>query len=126
MRNCGIAVLAFLTLASPVMAGEGGDILRANLYAGTLDAGLAALQPKAAAGDQEARFGVGVLDFFSGIEHFSQALYRYGLAAPDTGTGLTLSVPIPPNPHPDHLDYAGVRGVIVSVERVASQGRLRW
>ena len=114
MLNRGIAVLAFLTLASPAMAGEGGDILRANLYAGTLDAGLAALQPKAAAGDQEARFGVGVLDFFSSIEHFSQALYHYGLAAPETetGTGLTLSVPIPANPHPEHLDYAGVRVVI--------------
>ncbi len=92
MLHRAIATLAVLTLASPAMAGESGDVLRANLYAGTLDAGLAALQPKAAS-DQEARFGVGVLEFFGGIEHFSQALYRYGLAAPATGLGQALSVP---------------------------------
>jgi len=111
MLKRAAVTLAFLGLILPATAGESGDILRANIYAGTLDAGLATLQPKAA-GDQEARFGVGVLEFFSGIEHFTQALYRYGLVAPGTDAGLALSVPIPTNPNPEHLDYDKVRSVI--------------
>lgn len=104
---------AVLLAFSPAFAGEAGDILRDNLYAGTISAGLDALAPLAEAGDSEAEFGVGALRFFSGIEHLTQSLYRYGLAAPDTGDiGPILAFPIATNPKPEHLTYEKVRDVL--------------
>lgn len=110
--GAGFAML----LSLPVQAGEAGDIARDNLYAGTLAEGVSKLTPMAEAGDQEAKFGLGMLQLVTGIEHFVQALYRYGLAAPDAGMlGPVMSVPIPPNPNPEKLDYEKVRAVLATL-----------
>lgn len=106
----GLAALMVL----PASAGEAGDILRENLYAGTLAQGIAALSGRT--GDQEALFGLGYLQLVQGVEHFMQALYRHGLAAPDAGMlGQILSVPIPPNPNPEKLDYGKVRAIFAAL-----------
>jgi hypothetical protein len=112
-RGLAAAALTAALAASPVSAGPAGDLLRDNLYGGTLSAGLTALQPMVDAGDQEAKFGVGVLTFFTGVEGLLQALYRYGLSAPETGPlGEPLGVPLPSNPSPEPLDYETFRGVL--------------
>lgn len=100
-------------LALPGAAGEAGDLTREALYAGDLDGGLERLAPLAAADDPEAAFGIGFIHFTKGIEGFANALYRHGLAAPETGPmGPAVAMPIPPNPNPEPLDYAGVRAIL--------------
>jgi len=112
LLGAGLAV--FLTL--PVHAGEAGGALRDNLYAGTFAQGIEQLTPMAEGGDQEARFGLGMLELASGVEHLVQALYRHGLVGPDAGMlGPLVTVPIPPNPSPEKLDYAKVRGILAQL-----------
>lgn len=112
-RLAAAAMLAVLALPSPGHAGEAGDLTRRHLYEGTLAAGLEALSPLEAAGDPEARFGAGLLTFVQAVEHFAQALYRHGLAAPEAGMmGPPLLLPVPPNTSPEPLDYQKVRGVL--------------
>lgn len=112
-RLAAAAALAGLALPTPVEAGAAGDLTRRYLYEGTLAAGLEALSPLAAAGDQEARFGTGMLRFAQAVEHFAQALYRHGLAAPEAGMmGPPLLLPVPANPHPEPLDYPKFRAVL--------------
>lgn len=112
-RLAAAAAFAALALPSPTFASEPGDLTRRHLYDGTLAAGLDALSPLQAAGDQEARFGAGLLTFAQGVEHLAQALYRHGLAAPDTGPmGPPLLLPVPANPNPEPLDYQKVRAIL--------------
>ncbi|MFD1944946.1 hypothetical protein [Paradevosia shaoguanensis] len=109
-----VGFIAFLSL--PAMAGEAADILRASLYEGPLTDGIAKLEPMAKAGDQEAEFSLGMLQLVSGVEHFAQALYRHGMAAPDVGPlGPALAFPIPPNPNPEKLDYEKVRAILAAL-----------
>ena len=106
------AAAALAGLCTPVMAGEAAEILRKHLYEGRLAAGLEQLAPLQA-GDQEARFGAGLLTFVQGVEHLAQALYRHGLAAPETGPmGPPLLLPVPVNPSPEPLDYQMVRDIL--------------
>lgn len=110
-RLAAAGLLAGLSL--PAAAGEAGDILRMHLYDGNLAGGLTALEPYVERNDPEGRFGYGMLQFVQGIEQLAQALYRHGLAAPDTGAlGPALTVPVERNPNPEPLDYAGVRGIL--------------
>ena len=109
-----VGLTAFLSL--PAMAGEAADILRASLYEGPLTDGIAKFEPMAKAGDQEAEFSLGMLQLVSGVEHFAQALYRHGMAAPDVGPlGPALAFPIPPNPNPEKLDYEKVRAILAAL-----------
>ncbi len=107
--------LAAMAAPLPVMAGPAADLLRDGLYSGELDAAGSALKPLADAGDQEARFGLGMVTFVIAIQDASQALYRHGASAPDGGpmaAGM-LGVPMssgPANPNPTPLDYDTFRG----------------
>lgn len=113
MRGIGAALLALTIGVSPAMAGQAGDILRGSLYGGTLSLGQAALQPMADAGDQEAKFGLGFLQLLTGLEAVTQALYRHGLAAPETGPmGPVLGIPMPENTDPEPLDYGRFRAML--------------
>src|SRR5690606_32052202 len=112
MRPAAAAMAAMLVLSGPGLAGEAGDITRRHLYEGMLAAGIDELAPRQDA-DQEARFGVGLLRFAQGVEHFAQALYRHGLAAPERGLeGAPLMLPIPANPDPQPLDYGTFRAIL--------------
>jgi hypothetical protein len=107
------AVLVVLLPASLAQAGEAGDITRDALYAGDLAGGLTRLGPLAEAGDSEAAFGSGFLTFVSAVEGLAQGLYRHGIVAPETGAfGPRLTLPLPPNPTPEPLDYAKVRAIL--------------
>jgi hypothetical protein len=107
-----LLAVALVAVAAPLpaQAGPAADLLREGLYSGELDAAATSLKPLADAGDQEAKFGLGLVTFVSGIEDVSQALYRHGATAPDGGpmaSGM-LGVPMatgPANPNPTPLDY---------------------
>lgn len=115
MKRIGTALLALALGAMPATAGQGGDILRNSLYRGTLSLGTAVLQPLAEAGDTEAQFGLGMLQMVTALQGLTQALYRHGLAAPETGPlGPVLGIPMPPNARPEPLDYAKFRAVLIT------------
>ena len=107
------AVLGAIFATAPALAGPGADLLRQHLYAGTIGQGLAEIASLAEGGDEEARFGVGVLTFMQGMETLARSMYRYGLVGPETGIfGPDLPIPVPPNPNPEALDYDALRAVL--------------
>jgi len=108
------AALCVPVLSLPVLADEAGDIARKHLYAGTIGEGLSELKPFYERQDLEGRFGVGMLSFIQGVEHFAQGLYRHGFASPDAGPimGAPLAMPVPVNPNPEPLDYDKFRAIL--------------
>lgn len=112
LRLAIVALCAALSL--PALAGEAGDLARKHLYAGTVGQGLNELKPFYERQDEEGRFGVGLLSFIQGVEHFAQGLYRHGFASPDAGPimGAPLAMPIPVNANPEPLDYGKFRAML--------------
>jgi hypothetical protein len=108
------AALSFPVLSCPVLADEAGDLARKHLYEGTIGQGLTELKPFYERQDLEGRFGVGLLSFIQGVEHFAQGLYRHGFASPDAGPimGAPLAMPVPVNPNPEPLDYDKFRAIL--------------
>ena len=64
--------------------------------------------------DDQARFGLGALQFVRAVEHLGQSLHRYGLRS-DRGQRLGipfLRLPVPTNPNPEALSYAAARKIL--------------
>jgi len=106
------AALLFAAMCLPAVAGEAGDLTRQHLYAGTLPDGLNELRPFYERGDMEARFGVGLVSFSNGLEHFAQGLYRYGFSLPVAAGAVGLALPVPLNPEPESIDYDKFRALL--------------
>lgn len=109
------ALGALVCLTVPSLAGQAGDIARDALYAGTLSDGLEKLASLAAADDHEAWFGIGAIKLAQAGERLSQALYRHGFSLPNMSNALlgqVVTLPLPVNPDPQPLDYAGVRTIL--------------
>jgi hypothetical protein len=67
--------------------------------------------------DDQARFGLGILQFVRAVEHLGQSLYRYGLRS-DRGQRMNLPflrLPIPTNPRPEALTYAAARHILLDL-----------
>jgi hypothetical protein len=54
--------------------------------------------------DDQARFGLGVLQFVRAIERFGQSLHEYGARAENTNIPF-LRIPVPPNDNPATISY---------------------
>jgi hypothetical protein len=64
--------------------------------------------------DDQARFGLGTVQFLRAVEHLSQSLYHYGVRS-DRGRQLNipfLRLPVPDNPKPERLTYPAARRVL--------------
>lgn len=114
LKRVAALAAASLVLSIPAMAGEAGDIARDYLYRGDAAGGLeaiAALQSQQTTAEEA--FGEGMLILAQTFESLSQALYRHGFGAPDTGPlGPIVPVPIPVNPNPEPLDYETFRAIL--------------
>jgi hypothetical protein len=86
------------------------------LYQGRLTAGAEALEKRLAedTGDDQARFGLGVVRFLQSFEHLGQGLYRCGLKTDSVGLVLAprVSSLFPENPRPAKVSYADVRKLV--------------
>ena len=63
--------------------------------------------------DEQARFGLGVIQFVRAVEHLGQSLHRYGLRL-ERGQRLGLPflrLPVPPNPKPEVITYPAARKI---------------
>jgi hypothetical protein len=112
--------MAILTLAaacttSAALAGTPAELTERWLIAGKLadaDSGLEAMI-KAHPSDAEARFGLGVTRFLQAVERLSQSFHRYGLRSGVLGNIVPFArLPIPPNEHPEPIQYADLRNVM--------------
>jgi uncharacterized protein (TIGR03000 family) len=102
--------------APPVVHKE--PLVEKHLLAGELAQGETALKArlKEYPKDDEARFGLGGLQFLRAVERLMQSLYRYGLRSPTEGFPQLqlpfLRLPVPPNPDPMPLTYSQAREVV--------------
>ncbi len=86
------------------------------LTSGKLAEGVTALeaQLKKVPNDDEARFGLGVVQFFQSFEHLGANLYKYGLRTEGAFRGLPAPIRevLPQNPNPETISYADVRTIL--------------
>jgi hypothetical protein len=104
---------AFLT---PVFA-AGPPLAEKHLTAGRLADGQAALEErlKSKPDDDEARFGLGTLQFVRAIERLGQSLYKFGAVGPESRLGRQiplLRLAVPKNPAPARVRYSDVREML--------------
>lgn len=65
--------------------------------------------------DDQARFGLGVLQFLRGVERLGQSLHRHGGLGDEARNARLfplVRLPVPANPAPAETTYADVRGMI--------------
>jgi hypothetical protein len=104
-------VLSPLFLPERAGAQEAAALTRQHFEAGTLAEGEGALAARLAAnsGDDEARFGLGMVRFGRALEKFAQHQYRYGLQPAGERIVPFLRLPVPPNPNAERLTYEAQR-----------------
>ena len=66
-------------------------------------------------GNNEARFGLGLIRFARAIERYGQSQYRYGLRAPRTMSVPLLRFPVPVNPAPEEVSYEKQRETLTTL-----------
>jgi hypothetical protein len=84
------------------------------LISGELKQGEAALLEhlKKQPNDDEARYGLGVLQFMQSVEHLMQSLHKHGLGLKTSWLGMPfLRLPTPPNPKPEPIFYEQLRKI---------------
>ncbi len=65
--------------------------------------------------DDEARFGLGTIQFVWSIEHLTQSLYQFGALGANSRARLRLPLlrlPVPENPRPEKVRYADMRRML--------------
>lgn len=118
MPSLWFALLA-VCLMLPAASTSAADAPRVEsfLVAGRLSDGQRELAAhlEAQPADDQARFGLGALQFLQAVEHFGQSLHRYGALASRTPLGLRvplLQMPVPENPDPDRISYVDFRRML--------------
>lgn len=109
------AFAAMLAVAPPAAADEAAvKQTQETLLSGKLADGAAALQAMidANGGNDEARYGLGMIEFVQAVEHLSQGLYRYGLQPPHSIVMPIVRLPVPENPNPEPIDYGKFRALL--------------
>jgi hypothetical protein len=112
MNRFVVALTALACLAGSVARAEdSGVFTRRILESGQIAAGELASAARLSAdpGDNQARFGLGMIRFARAIERYGQTQYRYGLRAPHNVNFPLLRFPVPVNPAPEELTYAKQR-----------------
>ncbi|MGA2793926.1 MAG: hypothetical protein ABSE69_10385 [Roseiarcus sp.] len=108
MNRFVVALVALICFAAAgARAGDDALSTRQTLESGQIAAGEQAMAARLAAdpGNNEARFGLGLIRFARAVERYGQSQYRYGLRAPHTMNVPLLRFPVPVNPTPEEVSY---------------------
>ena len=107
-----ILTLALLGLSAQAAVAK-SPLVERYLHSGQLARGEQVLDSALAAapGDDQIRFGLGVLQLVRGVERLGQSLYEYGCLSENSSTPF-LRIPIPRNPDPSTISYADFRRVL--------------
>jgi hypothetical protein len=111
----GLAGIAWAG-ANRSLAATEPPLVEKYLHAGQLVEGETALLAvlKAKLADDQARFGLGALQFIRAVEHLGQSLHRYGLRS-ERGQRMNLPflrLPVPINAKPEALSYSAARKIL--------------
>lgn len=66
--------------------------------------------------DDQARFGLGVVQFMQAVEHLGQSVYRFGVNPETARSAPFLRIKAPENPDPEKIDYGTARKVLSQIE----------
>jgi hypothetical protein len=115
MRHLHLSLASTLVFAVACTA-RAEPLATPYLYSGKLADGAKALEKhlKDKPDDDEARFGLGFVQFFQGFENLGRGLYKHGLR---TGTARSFVPPplakvFPENPKPEKINYADLRKLV--------------
>lgn len=118
----GLVLAGLLTRGFPQPSASAAETPLAEQYLleGTLTAGVAALEARLAthADDDQARFGLGTIQFLRAIERLGQSLHHHGAIGPQSRLARLvpfLRLPVPPNPDPAEVCYADVRAMLTTL-----------
>ncbi len=121
-----IAIIAITSTTATLKAAD-TPLVEKYLQSGQLSEGKQALEAVLATnnGDDQARFGLAMLQLISGVERLGQSLFRYGAISENTVVPI-LRLPVPKNPGPDQIDYAAFRRIFDEFNRgvTATEGTL--
>lgn len=116
MRRNLIPILAVLALILCAPRAEAQPLVHKFLLEGDLEGGEKFLQArlKNTPTDDEARFGLGVVQFLQTFEHLGASLYKYGLRTERGFIGVAPEIQklAPQNKNPDKISYAAFRQII--------------
>ena len=109
-KPVSLAVLILLGLGAICHAQQ--PMVEPYLITGKLSDGQTALEKHLAANpnDDQARFGLGVLQFMQSVEHLSQSWYQFGINE-NLRQVAFFRLPVPDNPNPKQVTYQDVRSV---------------
>ncbi len=115
----GLVVGALMVQSAPraKASRQAVTITQDNLYNATSKAGIKTLAQiiDKDPNDMEARFGLGILQFFAGVEELSQAYYRHGFKVPSDNFFVPFfRFPIEENKNPEPLTYTQLRGYLLA------------
>lgn len=101
---------------------QGPTIAETFLGQGRLSAGEAALleRLKHFPKDDQARFGLGFLQFVRGVERLGQAFHKYGVKSESTNIPF-LRLPVPANRAPAEITYGVFRDILAEFHRDLSR-----
>jgi hypothetical protein len=110
--------LAFVFLSGVTMAQaptpKDRHVTEKYLISGDLEGGQKVLSGmlKVHPNDDQARFGLGTIQFVRAVERLVQGFYKHGLE-PDVSGGMTpfARLPVPANPHPEPISYGDLRAM---------------
>lgn len=116
MRRMTIITALFGTLLLSAQWVSAEPLAEQYLTSGQLAAGEKALKEQIAKSpeDDEARFGLGIVQFFQSFEHLGGNLYKYGLRTEGAFRGMPAEVRalLPQNKNPEEISYADVRQML--------------
>lgn len=113
------AALLFVGLAATMRADE-PPLAERFLIEGKLADGIEALEAQLGThdDDDQARFGLGVLEFLRGVERLGQSLHRHGALGSQNSLARVLPfvrLPVPENPDPAETSFADLREILAAL-----------
>ncbi|MDC3255946.1 hypothetical protein OAU93_00950 [bacterium] len=109
-----LVTCSMLLLTSSLVSGQQQPLVEKYLLSGNFSQGEQDLKahletnPK----DDQARLGLGTLQFMQSLDHLSKSWYRYGINSNTRNVILPFfRLPVPNNPNPEQIDYESVRQV---------------
>lgn len=116
MRSAAIMAALIVVFSYSTQFTAAAPLAEQYLNSGELNKGAKALEELIAKSprDDEARFGLGVVQFFQSFEHLGANLYKYGLRTEGAFRGMPREFRqvLPQNPNPDQISYADVRQIL--------------
>jgi hypothetical protein len=113
MRSFALSVFVLAVACQALGSAAEPPAVEAYLHSGDLMKGQKDLESALAnsPGDDERRFGLGVLKFVRGVEKLAQSFHKYGLKSEHQNAPF-LRLPVPINPEPATIDYTIFRGIL--------------